>query len=81
MKQPTQAERVLAYLRAYPLASAIEVAMGCHPWVSNPRARISDLRDLGYDVICERRWDGANGYRIRERQRVTTGVQEGLALS
>ena len=38
----------------------------CHRW--------------SYDVVCERRADGANGYRIRERQRVTTGVPVELGL-
>ena len=66
MTEPTQTERVLAFLRAHPGATAMDIAHGCHPWVSNPRARISDLRAVGYTVEMVRRTDGKNGFVVRE---------------
>ena len=63
---PTQSERVLAFLRAHPLATALDIAHGCHPWVSNPRARISDLRAQGYVIAPEKRSDGHTGFRVVE---------------
>jgi hypothetical protein len=66
MTEPTQAERVLAYLRLHPGATALDIAHGCHPWVSNPRARISDLRAAGYTVDMVKRSDHKNGFVVRE---------------
>ena len=63
---PTQNDRVLAFLREHPGATAMDVGLGCHPWVSNPRARFSDLRDAGHIIDCIRRDDGHNGYWLRE---------------
>ena len=62
----TQNDRVLAFLRANPEATALDIAHGCHPWVSNPRARISDLRANGYTIQMVRRTDGRNGFRVVE---------------
>jgi len=76
----TQNERVLAFLRANPGATALDIAHGCHPWVSNPRARISDLRAAGYVITPEKRADGKTGFVVRERVAVTQGTQEALAL-
>lgn len=76
----TQNERVLAFLRAHPLATALEIGMGVHPWVSNPRARISDLRAQGHVIEPTKRADGRTGFMVREPRPVTTGVQEGLSL-
>ncbi len=68
----TQSERVLAFLRAHPLATALDIAHGCHPWVSNPRARISDLRAAGYVVEAQRRTDGKTGFVVRDDKRRET---------
>jgi helix-turn-helix protein len=70
---PTQSDRVLEFLRQHPLATALDIAHGCHPWVSNPRARISDLRAAGYVVRSEKRPDGRTGFRV-----VEAPVQMGL---
>jgi len=77
----TQSQRVLAYLRAHPRATALEIGMGVHPWVSNPRARISDLRAAGYVIEPQRRTDGKMGFVVvREPLRVTTGVAVEMGL-
>lgn len=67
---PTQTERVLAFLRANPQATALDIAHGCHPWVSNPRARISDLRANGHRIDMVRRGDGRNGFVVVEPEPV-----------
>lgn len=72
----TQNQRVLAFLRGHPRATAIEIGMGVHPWVSNPRARISDLRAQGHVIEPTKRADGRTGFVVREPRPVTTGVQE-----
>lgn len=71
--EATQNERVLAYLRAHPGATAMELAHGCSPWVSNPRARISDLRANGYRVDMVKREDGRNGFVVVEPVPVASG--------
>lgn len=30
-------------------------------------SRISDARAAGFDIVCERRFDGINGYRLVEK--------------
>lgn len=71
----TQNERVLEFLRSNPGCTALDIAHGCHPWVSNPRARISDLRAKGYVIECV-----GGHYVVREPVAVTTGTQEVLSL-
>lgn len=70
LRQPdpsTQNGRVLAYLRAHPGSTVQECAAAMHPWISNIRARHSDLRlQFGIDVVCERRPDGYDGFRVIE---------------
>jgi helix-turn-helix protein len=68
LTKPTQSDRVLAFLRDHPLATALDIAHGCHPWVSNPRARISDLRAAGYTIKPVRRADGRTGFRVEENE-------------
>lgn len=63
----TQNERVLAFLRANPGATALDIAHGCHPWVSNPRARISDLRAQGYIITPTKRTDRKTGFVVVEK--------------
>jgi hypothetical protein len=70
----TQNDRVLAFLRANPGATAMDVAHGCHPWVSNPRARISDLRAAGHVIDVVKRSDGKNGFVVREPELVQTAL-------
>lgn len=64
MTSPTQSDRVLAFLFSENDPTAMEIAMGCHPWVSNPRARISDLRKAGYVIEAVKRPDGKTGFRL-----------------
>lgn len=49
-----QNERVLAFIRSHPGCTALDIAHGCSPWISNPRARISDLRKQGIVIDCEK---------------------------
>ena len=60
----TQSERVLAFIKAEGAPTAMEIAHGCQPWVSNPRARISDLRAQGHLIEKVRRADGQTGFRL-----------------
>lgn len=62
----TQVERLLAYLRANPGASTMELQLALRPFVSNPRARISDARARGINVECVKRGDGQRGFRVVE---------------
>jgi hypothetical protein len=80
MTDLTQAERVERFIRANPGSTTMQIQLGCDPFISNPRARISDLRAKGIDVVCEKRPDGRDGFRIRERRPVLTGEQQALAL-
>lgn len=63
---PTQTDQVLDYLRNHPGATAQEVGNGCHPFVSNPRARMSDLRKLGYRIDKVDRGGRQTGFRVVE---------------
>jgi hypothetical protein len=70
----TQVERLVAYIRANPGVTGLEIIQA----LSLPKytSRVSDARAQGIDIVCERRSDGEFGYRVR--QRVTTG--EAVAL-
>ena len=70
----TQTDRVLAFLRANPGATSLDVAHGCSPWISNPRARISDLRAAGHVIEPIRRPDGKTGFRVVEPGQGTLGL-------
>ena len=72
MKAP-QTARLIEFVRTHPLATSLEItlAIGC----VNVTGRVSDARAQGIDIVCERRSDGRQGYRVRERARVTTGEQ------
>ncbi len=71
----TQNGRVLRFLREHPGATVQECAAAMEPWISNIRARHSDLRiTYGIDVICEKRPDGYEGFRVRERGPLTLGL-------
>jgi helix-turn-helix protein len=70
LTKPTQSDRVLAFIREHPGATAIEISMGCRPWISNPRARLSDLRAAGYTIKPVRRADGRTGFVVVEAEAV-----------
>lgn len=63
----TQVERVVAFVRSHPGCSTMELQLGLHPFVSNPRARISDARAAGHVIDCRRRGDGERGYVLIEQ--------------
>lgn len=70
---PTQTERVVAFLRAHPGVTTMELQLGLAPFVSNPRARISDARAAGIDVQPRKRADGRTGFVVVERELVAAG--------
>ena len=61
----TQADRLLAFLRANPGASSLEVTLGTR--IVNVTGRVSDLRAAGYTVLCIRDLEGVRRYRVVER--------------
>jgi Helix-turn-helix domain len=50
----TQNARVLAFIRSHPGCTTMELIYGLQPHVSNPRARISDLRAAGHRIVATR---------------------------
>jgi hypothetical protein len=50
----TQSERVLEFIRTHQGCSTMELIYGLQPHVSNPRARISDLRAAGHRIVATR---------------------------
>lgn len=76
----TQAQRLLAYLRANPGASSLEVTLGTR--IVNVTGRVSDLRAQGYTVLCIRDREGVARYRVVEKpaQLTLTGSEEVMAL-
>ena len=73
----TQTARLLDYLRTHQGATSLEITLAID--CVNVTGRVSDLRSQGYTIDC-RKERGRDRYYLVERQRVTTGVQEGLAL-
>jgi hypothetical protein len=63
----TQTARIVDFIRHHPNCTTMELQLGLYPFVSNPRARISDARAAGYNVVCETRPDGRKGYTLREQ--------------
>lgn len=59
----SQADRLLAYLRANPGASSLEIVRDL--LIINTTGRISDLRAAGYTIEA-RRVDGVYRYRVIE---------------
>lgn len=74
----TQTERIVAFIRAHPGCTTMELTLGLAPFCANPRARISDARAQGYDVVCSTRVDGRKGYWLLEKAPVTRGEMVGL---
>jgi len=60
----TQTERLIGFLRDNPRATSLEITLACN--IVNVTGRVSDARAQGIDVVCERRRDGRQGYRIVE---------------
>ena len=65
---PTQAERLLAYVRANPGVSSLEITLATR--IVNVTGRVSDARAAGHDVRCIRRFDGRQGYVLVEPEAV-----------
>ena len=66
----TQSERVLRYLYEHDGSSAMEITLALHPYVSNVRARVSDLRAAGNVIEARKRVDGYTGlYLVQPGQR------------
>lgn len=59
----TQCERLLAYLRAHPGASSLEITLDLG--IVNVTGRISDLRAQGHDIVCVKE-RGVARYRLVE---------------
>jgi len=62
----TQTERLIAYLETHPRATSLEITLACG--IVNVTGRVSDARAQGIEVVCERREDGRQGYRIVESE-------------
>jgi hypothetical protein len=61
----TQTTRLIAYLKAHPGASSLEIIRDLA--IVNTTGRISDIRALpGFDVDCRKRPDGRDGYWLTE---------------
>ena len=71
MSEPTQTERLIAYVRANPGCSSLEVTLATR--IINVTGRVSDARAQGVDIVCDRRSDGRRVYRIVEPAPVTKG--------
>lgn len=61
----TQNGRVLAFIRSHPGATFVECYWAMDPPIANIRARHSDLRIRGFDIVCEQRADGHEGFTLR----------------
>ena len=68
----TQTERLVEYLREHPEATSLEITMACG--IVNVTGRVSDARAAGFDVRCERRSDGRQGYRLVEPEPVQVAL-------
>ena len=62
----TQTERLVRFVREHPGASVMEITLGLSPFVSNPRARMSDARKHGYVFASWRDDTGVMRFRVRE---------------
>lgn len=62
----TQTDRIVAFIRANPGCSILDLARGLDPFVANPRARISDARAEGHVITCKRDAKGIARYYVVE---------------
>jgi hypothetical protein len=67
----SQTERVVRYLREHDGATILEITKGLDPFVANPRARISDARKAGHDIVCIRGEDNQLHYYLDIKARLT----------
>lgn len=58
----TQTARLVAYLRAHPGASGLEIIHALN--LPKYTSRISDARAAGVEILCITRKDGRRGYLI-----------------
>lgn len=66
----TQSDRVLRFLMEHDGPTAMEITLALTPYVSNVRARISDLRAHGNVIEARKRRDGQVGmYLVTDQQR------------
>lgn len=73
----TQAARLLAYIKAHPGASSLEVTAALR--IVNVTGRISDLRAAGISIEC-RKVAGVSRYFVNARPAPLRGEQEAMAL-
>ena len=64
MTAKTQTDRIVAYIRDHPDCSILDIVRGLDPFCANPRARISDARKEGHEIVCERGKDGVQRYAL-----------------
>ena len=69
----TQSARLLAYIQTHPEATSLEITHALA--LVNVTGRISDLRAAGHNIVCARRSDGRQGYRVVESRPVLRGEQ------
>jgi hypothetical protein len=74
MTKATLASRIAHYLMEHPGSSTWEMAVDLH--IANVTARMSDLRDEGFDF--EKWRDDKGVYRYRIVRRVTQGEAQAL---
>lgn len=66
----TQTQRLIRYLHEHDGASILEITKGLDPFVANPRARISDARQAGHEIVC-RRVEGVNRFYLDPNAKLT----------
>lgn len=73
MKPETQAARLLAYLRANPGVSSLDITLALR--IVNVTGRVSDLRAAGHNVVCAKGKDGVDRYHLHvEAEQLTLGA-------
>ena len=77
MKPESQSARLLAWLRANPGSSSLEVTLALR--IVNVTGRVSDLRAAGYVIDCREDKTGVARYRVVEPP--TDPVQVALFFS
>ena len=71
----TQARRILDFIEANPGSSILDITLAMDPFIANPRARISELRQDGHDIRCSRRKDGVDTYSVPvAEEQLTAGL-------
>jgi hypothetical protein len=72
MKQPTQAERLLVWLRQNPGSSSLDITLALR--IVNVTGRVSDLRAAGHRIDCWTDKDGTARYTLREPEPVQVAL-------